>query len=81
MTASAHLFVTLTKREVQHDVPDLTLDMAMRVLRAAFAKPTLSDEEAIGLIDYHRERNKAAHKSHRKTWLAKHKRLTEKLLL
>jgi SRSO17 transposase len=81
LAALAHLFVTLTKRDLQHDVPDLTLDMAMRVLRSAFAKPTLNDQEAIDLIDYYRERNHVAHKSHRKTWLAKHKRLTEKLLL
>jgi len=81
LAALAHLFVTLTKRDIKHDLPDLTLDMAMRVLRAAFAKPTLSDQEAIDLIDYYRERNEVAHESHRKTWLAKHKRLTEKLLL
>jgi SRSO17 transposase len=81
LAALAHLFVTLTKRDIKHDVPDLTLDMAMRVLHAAFAKPTLSDQEAIDLIDYYRERNDVAHKSHRKTWLAKHKRLTDQLLL
>ena len=81
LAALAHLFVTLTKRDLKHDVPDLTLDMAMRVLRSAFAKSTLSDQEAIDLIDYHRQRNKVAHDSHRKTWLAKHKRLAEKLLL
>jgi SRSO17 transposase len=81
LVALAHLYVTLTKRDVQHDVPELTLDMAMRILHAAFAKPTLSDQEAIDLIDYHLERNDTAHKSHRKTWLAKHKRLTEELLL
>ena len=81
LVSLAHLFVTLTKRDIKQDVPDLTLDMAMRVLRAAFARPTLSDEEAIDLIDYYRERNDVAHKSHRKTWLAKHKRLATKLLL
>ena len=37
--------------------------------------------EAIDLIDYYRKRNDVAHKSHRKTWLAKHKRLAEELLL
>ena len=81
LAALAHLLVTLTKRDLKHDVPDLTLDMAMRVLRSAFAKPTLSDQEAIDLIDYHRQRNDVAHESHRKTWLATHKRLGEKLLL
>lgn len=81
MASLAHLFVTLTKRDIQQDVPDLTLDMAMRVLRSAFARPTLSEQEAIDLIDYYRERNDVAHESHRKTWLGKHKRLTKKLLL
>ena len=81
LVALAHLYVTLTKRDVKHDIPDLTLDMAMRILRAAFAKPTLSDEEAIKLIDYHLERNKVAQESHRKTWLAKHLQLAGKVLL
>ena len=81
LASLAHLFVTLTKRDIKQDVPDLTLDMAMRVLRSAFARPTLNEQEAIDLIDYYRERNDVAHKSHRKTWLAKHKRLATKLLL
>ena len=61
LVALAHLYVTLTKRDVRHDVPDLTLDMAMRVLRSAFAKPVLDEQEAIDLIDYYRERNAVAH--------------------
>lgn len=81
LVALAHLFVTLTKRDFKRDVPELTLDMAMRVLRAAFAKPTLSEQESIDLIDYHLDRNSVAHDSHRKSWLAKHKRLAEKVLL
>ena len=81
LVALAHLYVTLTKRDVQHEIPDLTLDMAMRILRSAFAKPTLSDQEAIDLIDYYRERNETAHESHRKTWLQKHKRIKPKVLL
>jgi SRSO17 transposase len=81
LVALAHLFVTLTKRDLKRDVPELTLDMAMRVLRAAFAKPTLTEQESIDLIDYHLGRNTVAHDSHRKSWLAKHKRLAEKVLL
>jgi SRSO17 transposase len=81
LVALAHLYVTLTKRDMRHDVPDLTLDMAMRVLRSAFAKPVLNEQEAIDLIDYYRERNAVAHESHRKAWLAKHKRLTGEVLL
>ena len=81
LVALAHLYVTLTKRDVQHEVPDLTLDMAMRILRSAFARPTLSEQEAIDLIDYYRERNDTAHESHRKTWLQKHKRIKPEVLL
>ncbi|MEA1950574.1 MAG: IS701 family transposase [Planctomycetota bacterium] len=81
LVALAHLYVTLTKRDVKHEVPELTLDMAMRILRAAFAKPTLNDQEAINLIDYHLERNDVAYESHRKTWLAKHIGLSEEVLL
>jgi SRSO17 transposase len=81
LVAMAHLFVTLTKRDVRHDVPELTLDMALRLLRTSFARPTLSEEEAMGLIDYHLARNRTAHKSHRKSWLEKHKRLARELLL
>ena len=52
-----------TRRDIKHHVPDLTLNMAMRVLRSAFAKPMLNEQEAIDLIDYHRERNETAHQS------------------
>ena len=51
LVALAHLYVTLTKRDVKHDVPELTLDMALRVLRSAFARPTLSEDEAKVLHD------------------------------
>jgi SRSO17 transposase len=81
LVALSHLFVTLTKRNLKRNVPELTLDMAMRVLRSAFAKPTLSEQEATDLIDYHLERNATAHDSHRKPWLAKHKQLASKVLL
>jgi SRSO17 transposase len=81
LVALAHLYVTLTKREVKRDVPELTLDMALRILRSAFARPTLNDQEALDLIDYHLERNRVAHESHRKSWLVKHKQLAKKLLL
>ncbi len=81
LVALAHLYVTLTKRDLKRDVPDLTLDMALRLLRSAFAKPTLSEQEAIDLVDYYRQRNEVSHKSHRKSWLSKHKQLARKLLL
>jgi SRSO17 transposase len=81
MVALAHLYVTLTKRDAKQDVPELTLDLALRILRSSFARPTLSEDEAVNIIDYHLERNRVAHDSHRKSWLAKHKRLAKKPLL
>ncbi len=81
LVALAHLYVTLTKRDIKHDVPDLTLDLALRVLRSSFARPTVTEDEAMDIIEYHIERNRVAHDSHRKSWLAKHKKLAKKLLL
>ncbi len=81
LVALAHLYVTLTKRDAKHDMPELTLDMALRILRSTFARPTLSENEAMDIIDYHIERNRVAHDSHHKSWLAKHKQLAKKLLL
>ena len=81
LVALAHLYVTLTKRDVKKDIPELTLDMALRLLRSAFARTQLGEEEAIHLVEYHLERNRVAHDSHRKSWLNKHKELGRKLLL
>ncbi len=77
----AHRRKNRVPAKVKHDVPELTLDMAIRILRSSFARPTLSEDEAVKIIDYHLERNRAAHDSHRKSWLAKHKGLAKKLLL
>jgi SRSO17 transposase len=72
LVALAHLFVTQTRRDLNRKVPDLTMDMAMRLLRASLPRPHLTLEEAGELVDYYRDRNKHATESHRKTWLAKH---------
>jgi SRSO17 transposase len=81
LVALAHLYVTLTKRDLKKDVPELTLDMALRLLRSAFARSRLDSNEAIHLIEYHLERNRVAHESHRKSWLQKHKRIKPEVLL
>jgi len=81
LVALAHLFVTLTKRDLKKDVPELTLDMALRLLRSAFTRRRLGSKEAIHLVEYHLKRNRAAHESHRKSWLQKHKRIKPKVLL
>ena len=81
LVALADPYVTLTKRDLKKDVPELTLDMALQFLRSVFARPKLSEEEAIDLVDYHLKRNRTARDSHRKSWLQKHKRVAKKLLL
>jgi SRSO17 transposase len=72
LVALAHLYVTQTERELKRKVPELTLEMAMRLLRSALPRPQLSLEDAEELVEYHLERNRQATESHRKTWLAKH---------
>ena len=81
LVALAHLFVTLTKRDVKEDFPELTLPMAMRLLKSTMSRPTLTEEEALRLTEYHLQRNAVARKSHRKSWLRKHKKLKPKPLL
>jgi len=81
LVALAHLYVTLTKRDLKKDLPELTLDMALRLLRSAFARPKLNSDEAIHLVEYHLQRNHVAHESHRKSWLQKHIRIKPEVLL
>jgi SRSO17 transposase len=78
LVALAHLYVVQTRRDVNRRIPDLTVDMAMRLLRAALPRPQLSLTEAGKLIDYYRDRNKQATGSHRKTWLARHPNVVPK---
>jgi SRSO17 transposase len=81
LVALAYLYVTLTRRDLKRDVPELTLDMALRLLRSAFARPQLDTDKAIELVDYHLERNHTAYQSHRKSWLQKHQRIKPEVLL
>jgi hypothetical protein len=69
----AHLFVTLARKRLQGDVPELTLDRTVRVLEAALDEPELRLARAIALVDYHLRRNEVARRSHTKTWRARHK--------
>jgi hypothetical protein len=66
-------------REAKEQVPEL--GMSFDLLRSALDQPTLTFAQALHLTHHHIRRNETAHKSHRKTWLAKHKRLTTKLML
>jgi len=78
LVALAHLFVTQTRRDLKHNVPDLTLDMAMRLLRAALPRPHLSLKDAEDLVEYYRVHNRQAKDSHRKRWLAKHLKIVSR---
>jgi SRSO17 transposase len=72
LVALAHLFITLTRRELQKKTPELTLDRVIRLLWSAIGMPTLSAEAAIELVNYHLNRNRIARNSHMKSWMRKH---------
>jgi len=78
LVALAHLYVMQVRRDLKRKTSDLTLDMAMRLLQAALPRPQLTLEDAGELVDYYRDRNDQARKSHRKTWLAKHPHMLPK---
>jgi SRSO17 transposase len=81
LVALAHFIVTLTRRDVKDDIPDFTLNMAVRVLQSTFARDRCTEDDAFATIEYYLRRNDAAHQSHRKSWLHKHKRIKAKTLL
>src|SRR4051812_37545995 len=68
----AHLFVTLARRRLQHQVPELTLDRTVRLLEAALEEPELRLPRAVALVEYHIDRNKIAKSSHGKIWKERH---------
>jgi SRSO17 transposase len=69
----AHLFVTLTRKRLRRETPELTLDRTVRLLEAALEEPELRLERATALVDYYLRRNEVARRSHAKTWGAKHR--------
>jgi SRSO17 transposase len=81
LVALAHLLVTLTRLDLKKKASELTLDLSLRVLRAALSRSTLTEHEAIEIIEYHLERNQTARTSHRKTWFEKHEKVRFKVLL
>jgi SRSO17 transposase len=81
LVALAHLLVTLTRLTLKKKTTELTLDLALRVLRSALLRPTMTKQDAIEIIEYHLRRNRIARTSHRKTWFRIHKNVTFKLLL
>jgi SRSO17 transposase len=78
LVALAYLFVTQTRRDVGHKIPELTLDMALQLIQASMGRPRLTVEDASDLIKYHLAHNRQARQSHRKSWLAKHPNVVPK---
>jgi SRSO17 transposase len=81
LVAIAHLLVTLTRIHLKKKKPELTLDLALRILRDALRHRTLTQPDAMEIVDYHLHRNRIARKSHGKTWLKRHKKVKFKQLL
>ncbi len=80
LVALAHLFITLTRRDLQKKTPELTLDRVVRLLWSAIGVPQLSIEAAIELVNYHINRNRIAMESHMKSWKLKHGNRGEKFV-
>jgi SRSO17 transposase len=81
LVALAHLFITTLRLELRPTKPQLTLRQSFDLLRAALDRPRLSLDEAMQLLEYHVNRNQIATQSHRKSWLQKHQRLRQELML
>jgi SRSO17 transposase len=81
LVAVAHLLVTLTRVQLKKKLSELTLDLALRILRKALPRPKLSDEDAMEIVDYYLRRNRIARKSHSKRWLKRHGKVKFKQLL
>jgi hypothetical protein len=79
--AKANLFMTTTKYELKEEMPELSLPLALELMKATMSRPTLTETDALRLTEYHLHRNRIARKSHRKSWLRKHKRIKPKPLL
>jgi SRSO17 transposase len=81
LVALAHLFIVTLRLNLRPSEPQLTLRQSFDLVRAALSSPRLSLDEAMQLLEYHVHRNEIATQSHRKSWLLKHQRLQEELML
>jgi hypothetical protein len=66
---------------LEKKVPAWTLDMAVRLLKSALPRPTLTVADAIGIREYSLRRNRIAKQSHYKRWKKRHKKVRFKVLL
>ena len=81
LVALAHLYVTLTRQTLKKKIPELTLPMALRLLKDALSRSQLDKTDAMHLVEYYLKYNRIARQSHRKSWLRRHKRAKLKLML
>jgi SRSO17 transposase len=81
LVALAHLLVTGVRQRLGKKRVGLTLDMAVRLLKAALPRPELTVEAAVAIVEYHLRRNEIAKGSHTKTWKQRHKGIEVKPLL
>jgi hypothetical protein len=62
-------------------MPELTLDLSLRLLHSVLPRPHLTTKDAVAILQYHVKRNRTSHDSHEKTWRKRHKKIKYKLLL
>lgn len=72
LVALAHLLVTGVRLRLKKK-SGLTLDMAVRLLKAALPRPELTVEAALTIVEYHMRRNEIARHSHTSTWKKRHR--------
>jgi SRSO17 transposase len=81
LVAMAHLFATLVRAECRAEKEQLSLRQSFDLIRAAIVHHPRTYDESLQLAEYYIIRNTTATRSHRKTWLQKHKTLADKLML
>jgi SRSO17 transposase len=81
MVALAHLYVTLSRRQLKKHEGELTLHMAVRLLCEALPRKKLTLDDAMEIVNYHLCRNRTARRSHEKTWRERHANTSFKVLL
>jgi hypothetical protein len=62
----AQRFVMPKEMRLKKKTPELTPDMALRLLRNVLQGPKPTDEEAVASADYHLERNRVVRRSYQK---------------
>ena len=71
LVALAHFFVTLVRKDLRKETPELTLDRTIRLLKAALKLRHLDEDHSVRLVEYYIRRNEVARRSHEKTWMSR----------